>query len=58
MFLILEIIYDPTLMLSPYVFLLSILFKAYVFKSLSIDCLEKLYSLKVLKGLNKQLLLL
>ncbi|KAH6680636.1 hypothetical protein B0J14DRAFT_614152 [Halenospora varia] len=49
-----EIIYDPTLVLSPHVFLLGILFKAKAFKSPSIDCLEKLYSLNVLNGLNEQ----
>ncbi|KAH9205594.1 hypothetical protein DL95DRAFT_317329, partial [Leptodontidium sp. 2 PMI_412] len=49
-----EIIYDLTLILSLHVFLLGILFKARVFKSLSINYLEKLYSFKVLKGLNKQ----
>ncbi|KAH7379060.1 hypothetical protein BKA64DRAFT_648481 [Cadophora sp. MPI-SDFR-AT-0126] len=51
-----EIIYDPTLVLSPHVFLLGMLFKARAFKSLSIDYPERLYSLKVLKGLNEQLL--
>jgi hypothetical protein len=49
-----EIIYDPTLVLSPHVFLLGMLFKARAFKSPSIDCPESLYSLKVLKGLNEQ----
>ncbi|CZR66010.1 uncharacterized protein PAC_15910 [Phialocephala subalpina] len=49
-----EIIYDPTLVLSPHIFLLGILFKARAFKSPSIDCPERLYSLKVLKGLNEQ----
>ncbi|KAH6700000.1 hypothetical protein BKA61DRAFT_741052 [Leptodontidium sp. MPI-SDFR-AT-0119] len=48
-----EIIYDPTLVLSPHVFLLGMLFKARAFKSPSIDCPERLYSLKVLKGLNE-----
>ena len=43
-------------MLSPHVFLLGMLFKARAFKSPSIDCPERLYSLKVLKGLNEQLL--
>ena len=41
-------------MLSPHVFLLGMLFKARAFKSPSIDCPEKLYSLKVLEGLNEQ----
>ena len=49
-----EIIYDPTLVLSPHVFLLGMLFKACAFKSPSIDCPERLYSLTVLKGLNEQ----
>ena len=56
MFLILEIIYDPTLVLSPHVFLLRILFKAQAFKSPSINSPERLYSLGVLDGLNEQLL--
>ena len=55
-FKILKIIYNPTLVLSPHVFLLGMLFKARAFKSPSIDCPERLYSLKVLKGLNEQLL--
>jgi len=49
-----EIIYDPTLVLSPHVFLLSMLFKAQAFKSPSIDSPERLYSLDVLDGLNEQ----
>jgi hypothetical protein len=49
-----EIIYDPTLVLSPHVFLLGMLFKAQAFKSPSIDFPEKLYSLDVLDGLNEQ----
>ncbi|KAH7379041.1 hypothetical protein BKA64DRAFT_698284 [Cadophora sp. MPI-SDFR-AT-0126] len=53
-----EIIYDPTLVLSPHVFLLGMLFKARAFKSPSIDYPQRLYSLKVLKGLNKPPLLL
>jgi hypothetical protein len=53
MFLILEIIYNLTLMLSPYVFLLSMLFKAWAFKSSSINSLKRLYNLNVLNGLNK-----
>ncbi|KAH8751182.1 hypothetical protein BGZ57DRAFT_775103, partial [Hyaloscypha finlandica] len=52
-FLIPEIIYNPTLILSPYVFLLGILFKARAFKSISINSPEKLYSLNVLNSLNK-----
>ena len=54
MFPIPEIIYDPTLVLSPHVFLLGMLFKAQAFKSPSIDSPEKLYSLGVLDGLNEQ----
>ena len=53
-----EIIYDPTLILSPHVFLLGMLFKAQAFKSPSIDSPEKLYSLNVLNGLSKQKFLL
>ncbi|KAH7304346.1 hypothetical protein BKA65DRAFT_364159, partial [Rhexocercosporidium sp. MPI-PUGE-AT-0058] len=51
-----KIIYDLTFILSPHVFLLGILFKAPIFKSPSINYPIKLYNLKVLKGLNKQLL--
>ena len=56
MFPIPEIIYDPTLVLSPHVFLLGMLFKARAFKSPSIDCPERLYSLGVLDSLNEQAL--
>ena len=56
MFPIPEIIYDPTLVLSPHIFLLSILFKAQAFKSPSIDSPESLYSVGVLDGLNEQAL--
>jgi hypothetical protein len=49
-----EIIYDPTLVLSPHVFLLGMLFKARAFKSPSIDSPERLYSLNVLDGLSEQ----
>ncbi|PVH70641.1 hypothetical protein DL98DRAFT_436620, partial [Cadophora sp. DSE1049] len=53
-----KIIYNLTLILSPYVFLFSILFKTRVFKFPSINYSKKLYNLKVFKRLNKQLLLL
>ena len=53
MFLIPEIIYNLILVLSPHVFLLSIFFKAQAFTSLSINSLEKVYSLDVLDNLNK-----
>ncbi|KAH6704302.1 hypothetical protein BKA61DRAFT_636094 [Leptodontidium sp. MPI-SDFR-AT-0119] len=53
-FMIPEIIYDPALVLSTHVFLLGMLFKARAFKSPSIDCPQRLYSLNVLKGLNEQ----
>jgi hypothetical protein len=53
-----EIIYDPTLVLSPHVFLLGMLFKAHAFKSPSIISLEKLYSPNILNRLNEQRLLL
>lgn len=54
-----EIIFDPTLVLSPHVFLLGILFRIDAFKSLSkdspvMDSPEKLYSLRVLDGLGEQ----
>jgi Protein of unknown function (DUF3435) len=51
-----EIIYDPTLVLSPHVFLLGMLFQVQAFKSPSIDSPERLYSLGVLDGLNEQAL--
>lgn len=54
MFPIPEIIYDPTLVLSPHVFLLGMLFKIRAFQSPSIDSPERLYSLNVLDGLNEQ----
>jgi hypothetical protein len=53
-FLIPEIIFDPTLVLSPHVFLLGMLFKARAFEDPNIDSPDKLYSLKVLKGLGEQ----
>jgi hypothetical protein len=53
MFLIPEIIYNLILILSLHVFLLGILFKARAFKSLSINSLERVYSLDVLYSLNK-----
>ncbi|KKZ66102.1 hypothetical protein EMCG_08141 [[Emmonsia] crescens] len=49
-----EIIYDPTLVLSPHVFLLGMLFHIQAFKSPSIKRPEDLYSLRVLDGLNQQ----
>lgn len=49
-----EIIYDPTLILSPHTFLLGVLFKAQAFKSPSIVSPRQLYSLNVLDGLNEQ----
>ncbi|KAJ5471584.1 hypothetical protein N7530_008941 [Penicillium desertorum] len=54
-----EIIFDPTLVLSPHVFLLGILFRIGAFKSISkdgpvMDCPEKLYRLRVLHGLGEQ----
>ncbi|EQL28300.1 hypothetical protein BDFG_08919 [Blastomyces dermatitidis ATCC 26199] len=49
-----EIIYDPTLMLSPHVFLLGMLFHIQAFKSPGIRRPEDLYSLGVLNGLNQQ----
>ncbi|EER43787.1 conserved hypothetical protein [Histoplasma capsulatum H143] len=49
-----EIIYDPTLVLSPHVFLLGMLFHIRAFKSPGIRRPEDLYSLGVLNGLNQQ----
>ncbi|KAJ6103770.1 hypothetical protein N7486_003992 [Penicillium sp. IBT 16267x] len=54
-----EIIFDPTLVLSPHVFLLGMLFRIDAFKSLSKDGPvmnnpKKLYSLRVLSGLGQQ----
>ncbi|EDN05111.1 predicted protein [Histoplasma mississippiense (nom. inval.)] len=49
-----EIIYDPTLVLSPHVFLLGMLFYIQAFKSPGIRRPEDLYSLGVLNGLNQQ----
>ncbi|KAL4744655.1 hypothetical protein BDW72DRAFT_208845 [Aspergillus terricola var. indicus] len=62
-FKILEIIFDPSLVLSPHVCLLSMLFHIQGFKRLSktrpvLDSLEKLYSLWGLDGLGQQELLL
>jgi hypothetical protein len=48
------IIYDPTLVLSPHVFLLGMLFKAQAFKDPVINSPEKLYSLNVLDRLGEQ----
>ncbi|GIJ89518.1 hypothetical protein Asppvi_008460 [Aspergillus pseudoviridinutans] len=54
-----EIIFDPTLVLSPHVCLLSMLFHIKGFKTVSttgpvLDCAEKLYSLEVLDGKGQQ----
>ncbi|EGC45157.1 conserved hypothetical protein [Histoplasma capsulatum var. duboisii H88] len=49
-----EIIFDPTLILSPHVFLLGMLFHIKAFKSPIITSPEKLYDLGVLNGLNQQ----
>ena len=54
-----EIIFDPTLVLSPHVCLLSMLFHIQGFKKSSttgpvLDCPAKLYSLKVLNGKGQQ----
>ncbi|EGE80241.2 hypothetical protein BDDG_03182 [Blastomyces dermatitidis ATCC 18188] len=53
-----EIIYDPSLILSPHVFLLGMLFHFKAFKDPNITSPESLYRLDVLKGLNQQKLLL
>ncbi|KAL3428754.1 hypothetical protein BDV09DRAFT_201273 [Aspergillus tetrazonus] len=54
-----EIIFDPTLVLSPHVFLLGMLFRIQAFKNFSteglvVDCPENLYNLGVLDGLGQQ----
>ncbi|PYH75799.1 hypothetical protein BO82DRAFT_409090 [Aspergillus uvarum CBS 121591] len=54
-----EIIFDPTLVLSPHVFLLGMLFRIKAFKNFSkdglvVDCPENLYNLGVLNGLGEQ----
>ena len=54
-----EIIFDPTLALSPHVFLLGMLLHIKGFKSITttgpvLDSPEKLYSLEVLDGLGQQ----
>ncbi|KGY15246.1 hypothetical protein PABG_11827 [Paracoccidioides brasiliensis Pb03] len=49
-----EIIFDPTLILSPHVFLLGMLFHIKAFKYLLITGAETLYDLGVLEGLNYQ----
>lgn len=54
-----EIVFDPTLVLSPHVFLLGMLFRVQAFKNFStedlvVDCPENLYSLGVLEGLGQQ----
>ncbi|EAS30331.2 uncharacterized protein CIMG_05810 [Coccidioides immitis RS] len=62
-FKILEIIFDLTLVLSPHICLLTMLFHIGGFKSISttgpvLDSAEKLYSIKVLDGKGQQPLLL
>ncbi|KAB8212991.1 hypothetical protein BDV33DRAFT_210635, partial [Aspergillus novoparasiticus] len=54
-----EIIFDPSLVLSPHVFLLGMLFRIKAFKSFStngpvLDCPENLYAVGVLGGLGQQ----
>ncbi|KAB8069060.1 hypothetical protein BDV29DRAFT_183512 [Aspergillus leporis] len=54
-----EIVFDPTLVLSPHVFLLGMLFRIRAFKNFSteglvLDCPENLYNLGVLEGLGQQ----
>ena len=58
-----EIIFDPTLVLSPHVCLLGMLFHIKGFKTRSLngpvlDCPENLYRLRVLDGLGQQQLVL
>lgn len=59
MFPIPGIIYNPSLVLSPHVFLLGMLFRIQAFKNFSsegmvVDCPENLYNLGVLEGLGQQ----
>jgi Protein of unknown function (DUF3435) len=54
-----EIIFAPTLVLSPHVFLLGMLFRARAFKNIAVDgpvvdCPENSYSLGVVDGLGEQ----
>ncbi|KAL1972845.1 hypothetical protein VTN31DRAFT_6387 [Thermomyces dupontii] len=49
-----EIQFDPTLVLSPHIFLLGMLFHIKAFKAAGLDGPEKLYGLQVLKGLREQ----
>ncbi|OXV11190.1 hypothetical protein Egran_01048, partial [Elaphomyces granulatus] len=49
-----EIIFDPTLVLSPHIFLLGMLFRIGAFKNVSMDCPENLYRLGILDGLHQQ----
>lgn len=54
-----EVIYDPTLVLSPHVFLLGMLFRIEAFEEASLDgptlnCPENLYSLDALNGSGQQ----
>ncbi|PGG96108.1 hypothetical protein AJ80_09871 [Polytolypa hystricis UAMH7299] len=49
-----EIIYNLTLVLSPYIFLLKLLFHAKAFKSPYIQCPEDLYNLGILEDFNEQ----
>jgi hypothetical protein len=51
-----EIIYDPTLLLSPHVFLLGDAIQIPAFQSPSITSPERLYSFDVFDSLNKQAL--
>ncbi|OXV06681.1 hypothetical protein Egran_05551, partial [Elaphomyces granulatus] len=48
-----EIIFDPSLVLSPHVFLLGMLFRIGAFKNVSMDP-ENLYKLGILDGLYQQ----
>ncbi|OJJ98566.1 hypothetical protein ASPACDRAFT_1881913 [Aspergillus aculeatus ATCC 16872] len=54
-----EIIFNPTLILSPHVFLLKMLFRIKTFKNFSrnglvVDCPENLYNLNILNRLKEQ----
>jgi hypothetical protein len=55
-FKMLKIIFNLMFMLSSHIFLLRMLFKTQTFKFLSVNFLEKLYSLNILDSLNEQAL--
>ncbi|KAL1974055.1 hypothetical protein VTN31DRAFT_5615 [Thermomyces dupontii] len=48
-----DVPFDPTLVISPHIFLLGMLFHRRAFKAAGLDGPEKLYTLKVPKGLRE-----